>query len=592
MPHPAERASSARAPRRVLALALLLTCLATTSHAQAPSCAWGDGVTLPVSGDLGLLLAEDGGAGVFAFTWPWGSSPGLPGTLRMFHVLEQGRLDPGFPASGVPVLAGADIAPQVQLYAVRAVPDGSGGVYLLTRTCDPWYFNLRCYEVSEMRLQHLTAQGAAASGWPANGLVIPYRRGATPLELIDIVPDGAGGITAVWLDGTIWNGTYPIMAQRFAADGTPQWPGASAGLNVLTSTFANMSMRVAGDEGGGFVVVASRRINSTDFRMEMVAARVTGSGTLPWGAAGKPVLLQPNTSAMICGVSMDPGTGWSYVSAALTPTTSGPVQFFTQALTSTGNRAWGLYGVAIGPTGAIPNGQVFVPPAFATLHPDASGLLHLQIQDEYGTPLLGPDPDGMPFEWSHQWVPPIPLATEDGNMIMIIANGFAPDPPDVRALEFDSGGNIAPAWPDTGFAVCGAIPGHEFGSAIVNAGHLFVGLASTGWYGTQPRVQRLSRAVLAADDPLSARALELSPPSPNPARGAWAIEVALREAENVTLDAYDIAGRRVLQQDFGTLAPGRHPLTTHAGAALAPGVYRVRVRAGDHAAERTLIRVR
>ena len=586
----AERASPARASCFALALTLVISCLATPSRAQGPSCAWGDGVTLPITGNLGLLLAGDGGAGVLAFTWPWSSSPGFPGTLHMFHVLEQGRLDPALPASGVPILVGADLGGQFQILGLRAVPDGVGGAYVLTRTCDAWAPGLRCYEVGEIRLQHVTAQGSPAPGWPANGLVLPCRKGAIPEELVDIFPDGAGGITAVWLDGTVWNGTFPIMAQRFGADGTPQWPGGLAGLNILTSPYRHLAMRAAGDGAGGFVVVASRYVSSTSQRRELVASRVTGAGGLAWDPAGKLVFVMPNHSANIQGVSMDEAMGASFLSAALVPVVPGPTQFVTQALTSAGNRAWGLFGVEIGPTNQQPSGQVHVPMAFATLYPDASDQFHLQVQDETGAVLL-PDQAGMGFDWENHWNGPTPLATEDGNMIFIRATNFAPDPPDVRALEFDAGGNLAPAWPDTGFQVCGQTPGHEFGSALVNAGHLFVGLTSTGWFGTPPRIQRLSRAVLAADDALPARALELAAPSPNPARGAWTANVALREAARVSLEAFDVAGRRVLERDFGTRSPGRHLLPV-AGDALAPGVYRVRVRAGVHTAERVLVRTR
>ena len=89
---------------RAIAFAGVIACAAPVARAQAPSCAWGDGVTLPISGDLGLLLASDGGAGVLAFTWPWESAS--PGVLRMFHVLEQGVLDPTLPSDGAPVPSG------------------------------------------------------------------------------------------------------------------------------------------------------------------------------------------------------------------------------------------------------------------------------------------------------------------------------------------------------------------------------------------------------------------------------------------------------------------------------------------------------
>jgi hypothetical protein len=68
--------------------------------------------------------------------------------------------------------------------------------------------------------------------------------------------------------------------------------------------------------------------------------------------------------------------------------------------------------------------------------------------------------------------------------------------------------------------------------------------------------------------------------------------VALHEAGEVSIEAFDIAGRRVLAADLGMLPAGRHALDVPGGAALAPGVYRIRARTGPHAAERVLVKVR
>lgn len=588
-----ERASAPRRSRSALVSTALLFCLTRPALPQAPSCAWGDGVTLPVPATIGghlLLIASDGGAGVLAFTareTAW-LAPNH-GVLTMFHVLEQGRLDPSLPAAGVPVLSGADIPNHETLEPWRAIPDGTGGVYLLTQACDPessrtW--KLRCWEVSQVRLQHVTAQGAPAPGWPALGHVFDSFDFAR--EIVDIVPDGAGGVIAVWLDGTV--ATAPIRAQRFAPDGTTRWPGGMAGLTALTSTYGHGSLRIAGDGAGGVVAVANRRVSSVDYRMELIACKVDASGNLAWGTTGKPVMQQPTYSASPSGVTVDV-EGRSFVTAVLSPVSGGTAQFYTQFLTALGARAWGTFGVPIGPCGSsAPAAQLVLPSGYASLHPDFSNSHHLQIQDATGLPQVG-DTEGLPLVSTP--IPPQPLTTEDGHVILVWATNYAgPDPPDVRAVEFDEWVNLAPGWPDTGMPVCGAIAGLGLGDAFVAAGHLFVGLASSGWYSALPRVQRLSREVLAVDDMLPARALELAPPRPNPARGAWSIEVAVREASPVTLDAFDVAGRRVLAEDFGTLEPGRHPLTASAGAALAAGVYRVRVRAGANVAERMLVKVR
>src|SRR5262245_27411255 len=106
-----EWASSRLWVRFGLVAAALLAFLAPASRAQPPTCGWGEGVTLPVSGELGLLIVSDGEAGALALTYPIASGPAPNhGTLRLFHVLEQGILDPGAPAAGVTILSAADIA--------------------------------------------------------------------------------------------------------------------------------------------------------------------------------------------------------------------------------------------------------------------------------------------------------------------------------------------------------------------------------------------------------------------------------------------------------------------------------------------------
>ena len=589
---PAERNSTRFGRVAWTPLALVLACCAAPVRAQAPSCAWEDGVTLPVSGVLGLLIASDGGAGVLAFTWPWASGP-VPhhGVVRMFHVLEQGVLDPSLPPSGVPVLSGADLSGQVQLYVLRAIPDGSGGMYLLTRTCDALQAHVLCFETSQVRLQHVTAQGTPTPGWPALGHLIPYRLGPSPLESVDIVSDGSGGIIAAWLDGTVWNGTAPIMAQRFAADGTTLWPGGTAGLNALTSTFTHRLLRIAGDGTGGVVAIASRRLNAIDENMELVACRVDAAGALAWGAEGKPVLLQPGYSSFVRGVSVD-AQGRSFVSANLVPLGPGPAQFFTQSLTPAGARAWGLFGVSIGESGGGPDEQLLIPSGFMTVHCDPSGLVLFQLQDEFGAPMLGSSAEGMPADWSPPWTQQSPMATSEGHVITVWSSGSGPDPPDVRALELDESGSVAPGWPASGAQVCAPIGGHELGNAFVAAGHLFVGSSTSGFFGTMPRVHRLSRAVLAVEPRRPRAALLLSPPSPNPSWEAWSLRFELAEASAVTLEVLDIVGRRVLREDLGGLAAGPQVVPVPRGASLAPGVYLLRLAAAGQSDVMRVVKLR
>ena len=162
----------------------------------------------------------------------------------------------------------------------------------------------------------------------------------------------------------------------------------------------------------------------------------------------------------------------------------------------------------------------------------------------------------------------------------------------MRAIELDESGDIVPGWPADGVPVCGSQYSYDLSDAMVNRGQLFVALGAAGAVTDGPKIQRLSRAVLSAPTDLPASALELAPPAPNPARGAWLVRLALRSDAAVSLEAFDVAGRRALAADLGPLSAGRHVLEVPGGASLAPGIYRIRARAGGLTAERVLVKVR
>jgi hypothetical protein len=91
-------------------------------------------------------------------------------------------------------------------------------------------------------------------------------------------------------------------------------------------------------------------------------------------------------------------------------------------------------------------------------------------------------------------------------------------------------------------------------------------------------------------------ALDLRLRATNPVRTElrWALE--LPRAAAVTIDVLDVGGRRVARLERGWLEAGRHerrwrPVADD-GAALAPGAYLLRVRAGTAGATRKFVLVR
>ncbi len=75
---------------------------------------------------------------------------------------------------------------------------------------------------------------------------------------------------------------------------------------------------------------------------------------------------------------------------------------------------------------------------------------------------------------------------------------------------------------------------------------------------------------------------------PNPARGATGIRYFLPKKETVTLDLYDLSGRRIRRLSEGTQAAGDHALTWSGDEAPA-GVYFLRIRAGGESATRRVV---
>src|SRR5580765_2572809 len=320
-----ERCSNRSRATPCAVLAVLLACACSVARAQAPSCAWGDGVALPGSDARQLLITDDGAAGVLAITWE--VSTGAPYALRFFHVLEQGKLDPGLPADGVTIVTGADLPATPAFFGVRACSDGVGGAYLLFGACNPTTAHTRCYEIAVMRLLRLTPQGTAAPGWPALGIALPPVAGL-PTGGADIVPDAAAGsgtargVIAAWIDGSSF-ASPPVYAQRFAPDGTTLWPGGLSGLAVLDGQTPRLSFRLAGDHAGGATVVATQRVSGSSTQFAPRAGRVLAGGSLPWTTAGKSVVVQPTCSVRAQALAMDE-QGRSFVTVELSPLSGGP----------------------------------------------------------------------------------------------------------------------------------------------------------------------------------------------------------------------------------------------------------------------------
>jgi hypothetical protein len=103
-------------------------------------------------------------------------------------------------------------------------------------------------------------------------------------------------------------------------------------------------------------------------------------------------------------------------------------------------------------------------------------------------------------------------------------------------------------------------------------------------------VSAYGTAVDAPEIPVSSSPLSLSTPFPNPTREASRIEFNVPGGIPVSLEIFDLAGRRVRALYGGeVLGTGRHVAEFHRDS-LASGVYFVRLDAGaNHASEKLIL---
>jgi hypothetical protein len=172
----------------------------TFAGARAPG--WPEG-GLRVCGAPGLRTAlriSRDGVGGALLTW-WDERVSLD--VYASRVVPGGAVAPGWPADGVLV---SDPSPTYAEFDSDIDHDGGGGAYVVWRRQDS--------TGNPNFVQHLTAGGVVAPGWPAYGL-----RLSPGVSQFDprITSDGKGGAIAAWDEGAF--ARRGVWAQRFVMDG-------------------------------------------------------------------------------------------------------------------------------------------------------------------------------------------------------------------------------------------------------------------------------------------------------------------------------------------------------------------------------------
>jgi hypothetical protein len=287
--------------------------------------------------------------------------------------------------------------------APSIVTDGAGGAYILWR-------DLRSYEATkeDHYLQHITAGGDLAPGWPADG--VPLCTAPGPQFFGEsLIADGQGGAIATWWDRR--NGTDDdIYAQRMTAQGTPApgWPVDGVRLTAILAAerFATLA---PDDAGGAFIVWEDGRDGTWDIYGMHVQA--DGTRAPGWPENGLPVCTLEGNEGLPRPMPDGAGGVWIVWSSGL--------EVRALRLNAAGERVagWAENGNLVCGLPHIKGGQVPVP--------DGAGGMFVVWVD------FRTRPPGPPDEFMDEYA-------------------------DLYAQRVQADGTLAPGWPVDGLALCTA----------------------------------------------------------------------------------------------------------------------------------------
>jgi hypothetical protein len=401
----------------------------------------------------------------------------------------------------------------------------------------------------DIYVQRMNASGTML--WTNNGVAACANASAQSLG--SLISDNAGGVVLAWDDSR--NGNYDIYVQRINASGNVLW-AASGNPFVTTPATEHFGQMVASGNDGAILTWVVPALGGT------------GGYPPPWppGAGdnynaytrrldfgGNPDWLG---SVLVCIAD-----GSRYPKALVSDGAGGAIiGLYDNRLTSTdvfltrvdrlGNQPWGVSGVRLC-TGA---GDQVDP----TMVPDGAGGAIVAWSDHRGGPAA-----------------------------------------DIYAGHVDALGNAM--WDPAGVAVCTAVNDQSRPNMMPDGvGGVVVAWEDSRGGGSRAYVQRLNGANGAWGNPNAsgvgdtpARSALVARNYPNPFGAGTDLEIELPATANVSIDVYDVAGRRV-----NDLAPGRLPAgwtripfrgRDDSGRELASGVYFYRVTAGASTITRKMV---
>lgn len=560
--------------------------LALLSFARAAGAAWPDDpahnlplCTAPLPQQSPAMVADASRGALVAWM---DLREGRDWDVFAMHILGSGEPDPVWPPDGLPVCTvyGSQFYP-------ACTSDGAEGVIVA------WQDHRDGAEAPVIVAQHVTIHGEVDRLWRPLGVpmsLTPGRRFAP-----SIMGDGAGGAFVSWVDAS---GPVPELAvQHLLAIGItdPAWPADGRCVSCAPDTGGAAGASMVTDGTGG-AIVAWRRPSDGAVRVQHVLSSgsvdpqwppggvATNAGaTLP--AGGGPVLMPDLAGGAF--------VAWTEDGGDLQPSRLIAQHVASDGQTGPGWPAGGL-AVAVGPGSPLhpvmaEDGAGGALLAWESVRGDVAGI---ESQHVLASGAIDPS---WPAEGRTMCGvarrPDGPSIVADGSGGAIVTWTERAIDTNVRAGHVRAGGTLDAAWPIDGVLLSTA-PADQHGPVMVSDGN---GGAIVSWEDTRNVDPDLYAQRVQADGALGGDAVGVPGPAagapsilsviPNPIRGAAAdVRFIFTAPGPAAVELLDLEGRCRAAIPLVIGRAGTHVERLHLDAALAPGIYWVRVRQGGRSA--------
>ncbi|HEU4929336.1 MAG TPA: T9SS type A sorting domain-containing protein [Candidatus Krumholzibacteria bacterium] len=445
-------------------------------------------------------------------------------------------------------------------YAPMIIPDGSGGAIIVFSHASGQ---------SDIFAQRIDAAGVTQ--WAPGG--VPVCLAIEDQFDARITSDGAGGAIVTWYD---WrDGQWDIYAQRIDASGSVQW--TTDGVAVCAAVNDQYGPTIVADGSGGAIIAWY------DYRggpSDLYAQRINAAGVAQWTEDGVTFCTATNDQY----APMFASDGASGAICTWLDYRSGVTDVYVQRIDGSGAAQWTSNGVAL----CTATGEQFYPEIVA----DGFGGACVSWWDR-----RGPNADiyaqrvnaSGAVQWTANGVV-MSAASNDQVYPKIASDGaggaivtwfdFRTGTGDIYAQRVNASGAVH--WTVDGLALCTAANQQTYPSIVSSGGSAII--AWQDWRNgglSDVYAQRVDIPTPVGNMP--AAAFTVLQNYPNPFTGATELRVQLAIDANVSIDVYDVAGRRVYTQSHGEQKAGLKTFPfagrDDAGRPLSSGVYFYRITA-------------